>query len=253
MGTLIPGLCSVTLRRHPAAEVVAVAAAAGLTTIEWAGDLHAPPGDRTTAAGLRARTADAGLSVAAYGSYLRAGRTDPAEITATVGTAVALGAARIRIWAGAEASAGATAAGRAAVAADTRRVCDEAADAGITVAFEYHTATLTDDPASTLALLADVARPNAGTYWQPPNGMPDAAALDTLDAVLPHVTAVHAFSWWPGTHRRRLHERRRLWQAVAARLRAVDRSLDVLLEFVPDDDPSLVTPEAAALRRLLRA
>ncbi|GGM02890.1 sugar phosphate isomerase/epimerase family protein [Dactylosporangium sucinum] len=252
MGTLITGLCSVTLRRHPAAEVVALAAAARLETIEWAGDLHAPPGDRATAADLRARTADAGLSVAAYGSYLRAGSTDPAEISATVGTATALGAPRIRIWAGTEASADATGSRRAAVAADTRRMCDEAADAGITVAFECHARTLTDDPASTLSLLADVARPNVGTYWQPPNGMPDAAALDTLDALLPHVAAVHAFSWWPGTHRRRLHERRHLWQAAAARLRTDVRSRDVLLEFVPDDEPTLVVPEAATLRRLLR-
>ncbi|MET7402036.1 TIM barrel protein [Dactylosporangium sp. NPDC005572] len=251
MGTLVPGLCSVTMRRRPAAEVVAVAAAAGLATVEWAGDHHAPPGDRATAAALRARTADAGLTVAAYGSYLRAGGTDPAEIAATVATAVALGAPRIRIWAGTLASAEATPAQRAAVAADTRRICDASADAGIAVAFECHARTLTDDPASTLALLADVARDNAATYWQPPNDLPDAGAIATLDALLPHVAAAHAFSWWPGTQRRRLHERRALWQAAVGRLNTGDRSRDVLLEFVPDDDPALVAPEAATLHRLL--
>ncbi|MFG2044836.1 sugar phosphate isomerase/epimerase family protein [Dactylosporangium sp. NPDC048998] len=252
MGTLIPGLCSVTLRHLPSEHIVAVAAEAGLATIEWGGDLHVPPGDLANAAQVRERTLQAGLTTAAYGSYLRAGSTNTAEITATVATAVALGAPRIRIWAGTQGSAETTAEQRAAVAAAARRVCDEARDAGIMVAFECHARTLTDDPASALALLDDVDRPNAGMYWQPPNDRPDAAALATLDALLPRIVAVHAFSWWPGTQRRRLYERWRLWRAAAARLHTLPRACDVLLEFVPDNDTGIVATEAETLRRLLR-
>ncbi|MEV4517097.1 TIM barrel protein [Dactylosporangium sp. NPDC049525] len=238
------GLCSVTLRRHPVADVVAVAAGAGLAAIEWAGDHHVPPGDPATAAEVGARTRDAGLAVAAYGSYFRC--TGPAG--ATVAAAAALGAPRIRIWAGTTGSADAAPDERAAVAAAARRICDEAGGHGITVAFECHGNTLTDTPASALALLADVDRPNAAMYWQPPNDLPDAAALGTLETLLPHIVAVHAFSWWPGTHRLRLDERHHLWHAAAALLPA---GIDVLLEFVPGDDPALVAPEAAALRRIL--
>ncbi|WP_327003890.1 hypothetical protein OHA72_54040 [Dactylosporangium sp. NBC_01737] len=53
---------------------------------------------------------------------------------------------------------------------------------------------------------------------------------------------------------RALHERPgeltagQLWRAAAALLPG---GIDVLLEFVPGDDPALVAPEAAALRRIL--
>jgi sugar phosphate isomerase/epimerase len=249
-GSTRAGLCSVTLRHRPAGEVVAVAAAAGLDAIEWAGDHHVPPGDPATAARVGAATRDAGLAVAAYGSYFRCtdADTDTDGVAATVAAAVALGAPRIRVWAGTLGSAGTAPAQRAIVAAAARRICDEALEHGITVAFECHRDTLTDTPASALALLADVERPNAAMYWQPPNDLPDAAALATLETLLPHVVAAHAFSWWPGTERLRLHERRALWQAAAALLPA---GIDVLLEFVPGDDPALVAPEAATLRQIL--
>ena len=40
-----PGLCSVTFRALDVPAVVRLAAEAGLERIEWAGDVHVPPGD----------------------------------------------------------------------------------------------------------------------------------------------------------------------------------------------------------------
>jgi hypothetical protein len=77
--------------------------------------------------------------------------------------------------------------------------------------------------------------------------MADAEALDVLRR-LPRVPAVHVFSWWPGSTRLRLRERRELWRAVFATFTAGD----ALLEFVPDDDPALVSEEAEELRRVAR-
>jgi hypothetical protein len=57
---------------------------------------------------------------------------------------------------------------------------------------------------------------------------------------------VHVFSWWPGSTRRRLSERRALWQAVFSAF----TDGDALLEFVPGDDPALVRSEAEELRRV---
>ena len=245
---LHPGLCSVTLRRLPAARVARLAADAGLTCVEWGADVHVPPGDAATAATVRELTAAAGLRVSGYGSYFRAGGTAPEQSDAVVDAACRLGAPRIRIWAGTRGSATATPRDRAAVVDATRRIADTAGAAGVRVAFEFHAGTLTDTAGSTLRLLREVDRPNVGTYWQPPNDAPDAAALAGLREVLPHVAAVHAFSWWPGTERHRLTRREALWRAVIARLRDVDGpELDVLLEFVVDDDPALIAPEAATL------
>jgi 3-dehydroshikimate dehydratase len=250
------GLCSVTLRALPVGDVVAVAAAAGLEGIEWGADVHVPPGDAGAARAARSATVAAGLRVASYGSYYRAGRDDPADFAAVLDSARALAAPRIRIWAGDVASADAAPAERVAVAAAARDAADLAAADGIEVAFEFHGGTLTDDPQSALGLLKAVAyaRPGPGrarSYWQPPEDEPDRDALAGLQALLEHVPAVHVFSWWPGSTRLRLGDRGDLWRTVFEWLLSRGAPVDALLEFVPDDDPALVAEEARTLTRLL--
>ncbi len=65
--------------------------------------------------------------------------------------------------------------------------------------------------------------------------------------LLAHVSAVHVFSWWPGSTRLRLAERASLWRSAFELFTAGD----ALLEFVPGDDPALVADEARALTALL--
>ncbi len=247
MSRLRPGLCSVTARHLPAAQVVEVAARAGLTCVEWGADVHAPTGSGGHALReLAAATSAAGLAVASYGSYWRATPGD--DGTEVLDAARALGCRRLRIWAGTAGSADATAAGRAAVAGRVRDLADRAAQHDLELAFEHHDGTLADTVDSTLDLLAEVDRPNVGTYWQPRVGEPAAVAVAGLEALLPHVRAVHAFSWWPGHTRVPLAERADLWTGVLAVLTAAGRDVDVLLEFLPDDDLTLLPSEAGRLR-----
>lgn len=247
------GMCSVTLRREPALTVLDVAARAGLRRVEWGSDVHVPPGDTRAAADVRDAGRDRGVEVASYGSYYRAG-SDPADdFPAVLASAVALGAPRIRIWAGTLGSAQASADQRRAVVTATRAAAEQAADAGVTLAFEYHSDTLTDTADSALRLLADVDHPAVRTYWQPPLDLPDAAAVADLRQVLPWVDAVHVFSWWPRYQRLPLTARDRLWRDVFAELRGTGRDFDTLLEFVVDDDPARVATEAASLAQLITA
>jgi 3-dehydroshikimate dehydratase len=250
------GLCSVTLRSLAIREVVEVTAAAGLECIEWGADVHVPPGDMAAAGAARAATAAAGLRVASYGSYYRAGSDDRADFAAVLDSARALRAPRIRIWAGDVSSADATPAQRAAVALAARDAVDQAAPEGMHVAFEFHGGTLSDEAHSALGLLKAVehARPGAGrvqSYWQPPEDVPDHEALAGLQRLRGHVSALHVFSWWPAGTRLRLAERAGLWGSAFAWLAASDAPVDALLEFVPDDDPALVAEEAGTLTRLL--
>lgn len=245
-----PGICSVTLRQLTAEQVVEVAAAAGLAAVEWGGDVHAPPESAEELARVRALTTTHGLAVASYGSYLRAGAGDDPHAP-VLEAALALHAPRIRIWAGRLPSADADHAYRRRVVDATRALADDAAAHGVEVAFEFHARTLTDSVDSTLRLLEEVDRPHVRTYWQPNVGEPDDVALAGLDRLLPHVTTVHAFAWWPTHERLPLAERASLWREVAARLRSTGRDHDVLLEFVPDDDPAVVAREAETLRDLL--
>ncbi|MGP5268496.1 sugar phosphate isomerase/epimerase family protein [Brachybacterium alimentarium] len=249
-----PGLCSVTLRALSPAEVAHRAADAGLQAIEWGGDVHVPAGDPRRGEEVRTLTANAGLDVASYGSYFHGTGERSAvsiEIAEMVASALALGAPRIRVWAGTTGSKESTPQERERVVNSLREMAERAGEHGLEVGLEFHRATLTDTARSTLALLEEVGHPGVSTYWQPPKGLPDAEALATLDLVLARISTVHVFSWWPMGQRLRLAERADLWTAVLARLAATGRPRDALLEFVPGDDPDLLPVEAETLRGLL--
>ena len=232
---MIPGLVSVTFRQLSPAEIVALTVDAGLAAIEWGGDVHVPLGDFRTAREVAARCADHGIAVEAYGSYYR-GSGDFGPVLAT---ALALGAPRIRVWAGSSADAD-----RAAVAENLRAAAVLAHGEGVAVAVEHHAGTLTETLDSALALYAEV--PELTAYWQPPIGSTTADALVAVPALDP--VAVHVFSWADDGTRLPLAAREDLWRPVLASLPA-DRH--ALLEFVRDDSPAAFAQDAATLREWL--
>ncbi|QMU98582.1 TIM barrel protein [Microbacterium esteraromaticum] len=241
-----PGLCSVTYRRLAPERVVELTRDARLEVIEWGGDVHVPPGDVARAAEVAAATTDAGLAVCSYGSYFRSGADEP--LTPILDSAEALGADRVRIWAGSVDSRDATPEQYAQIVSRLRDAVDEASERGIALALEFHRRTVADTPEATLRLIGDV--PGLTTYWQPTVDAPDRVALAEFDALAAHTSAVHVFSWWPFDQRLRLDERDSLWHplfAAAAAQPAPPR--DALIEFVPDDDPAVLASEAVTLRR----
>lgn len=231
--SLTPGLVSVTFRQLTVPEIVALVGRAGLAAVEWGGDVHVP--DVAAARDTAARCADAGIEVAAFGSYYRAGAGEPFE--GVLATTLALGAPRIRVWAGRLGSAGEP--DRAGVVADLARVAEMAAAEGVTVCLEYHANTLTDTLESTVDLLAEV--PAVRPYWQPPIGVSAADALAAVVALRP-VTA-HVFTWTDTGRRLPLAAGEALWRPVLSAM----GSGYALLEFVPDDDPAAFARDAATL------
>lgn len=247
---LRPGLCSVTHRDLTCSEVVTAAVESGLECIEWGADVHVPVGDERNAAAVRALTLDAGLTVASYGSYLRfADDAEPFE--AALATATALGAPRIRVWAGDSASSQTSGRQRAELVDRLRRGAERAGDAGIELGLEFHGGTLTDDVDSTLDLLDEVGHDNLLTYWQPHQGMPADEAVRTLERVIDRVSTVHVFSWWPTHERLPLSARGDLWSRVIDLLTEHGGRHDLLLEFVTGDDPAALRRDAQTLRDLL--
>lgn len=247
------GLCSITFRALPAADVLAAAAGAGLHAVEWGSDVHAPPSSPAALRELAARTADAGLAVCSYGTYYEAGVSDPAGFAALSRAAAELGTLRLRVWSGAIPTADASAADRARVVDALAAAADIAADRGQALALEFHGGSLSDSAPATLRLLADVGRPNVSSYWQAPIGMSTADAVAGLRQLLPEVSAVHAFSWTAAEERLPLAARSALWTEVFALLRSTGRPYDAMLEFVPGDDPAVLPREAAALAALAGA
>ena len=263
---LRPGLVSITFRQFTPDEVIAACVEHGLKGIEWGGDVHVPAGDPANARAVAKATADAGLEVAAYGSYYRVGGpsgadTDPRRTgaaqdwSAVLDAADALGAPRVRVWCGPCGSAECDAATRARVAEDGRRIATEAAARGIDVVAEWHGGTLTDTAASATTLLNDIGHEHFLTYWQPRTGQGFAETLDDLDAALPRLAGLHVFHWVPGggdtIDRRPLAEGQGLWPTYLRQAAAGPRGagLFALLEFVQDDDPANLAQDAEVLRQ----
>jgi 3-dehydroshikimate dehydratase len=140
------GLVSVTFRSLSPQEIVALVAKAGLRGIEWGGDIHVPHGNVQRAKEVYHITSDAGLEIAAYGSYYRVGCEEKEGILfeRVLDTAIALKAPVIRVWAGDRGSREADEEWWAKVIDETYRIGALTKESGITISFEYHGNTLTD-------------------------------------------------------------------------------------------------------------
>lgn len=248
-----PGLVSVTFRRLSPERIVELCAKTGLQTIEWGGDIHVPPGDAAVASHVGEMTRASGLSIAAYGSYYRLGSAEGPAFADVLASAVALGAPAIRVWAGSCGSADTDKPGRRAVADDALRCADLAGSKGISLCYEFHDGTLTDTTESAVELLAETGHPFIRTLWQPPHGKTLEEYLASLRALMPRLHHIHVFHWWPDpAHRCALADGRQRWEAYVAELRAVSKDVDLLLEFVRDDEPAALEEDAKTLRGILR-
>ncbi|MDR3144917.1 MAG: sugar phosphate isomerase/epimerase [Treponema sp.] len=239
-------LTSVSFRSLGAETIIRLAKTAGLDGIEWGGDIHVPPGDRSLAANIKAKTLEAGLRVLSYGSYykLLAG----SDFTPVLETAAALAAPRIRVWAGALPSARADKAYYQSAAAELRSVCARAGEQGIRIGLEYHRATLTDTCESAEKLISLTNHKNLSTYWQPNPDLPPAEHHREITLLLPNISAIHVFHWKAGNIRRPLAEGEALWREY---VRLLGKDRDYIMEFVMDDAEEQFLADAATLHRLL--
>jgi sugar phosphate isomerase/epimerase len=242
------GLVSVSFRKLSVSEVVASAAAANLRGIEWGGDIHVPHGNLPAAKLAGRITRDAGLEVLAYGSYLRLGAPDSPLPEEVISTAIALGAPTIRVWAGQKSSAECQKTERDLINQSALALANLAAQAGLTICYEFHAHTLTDDAASAHRLFEDTRHPAIQTLWQPPNGQSDLECLASLEVALPILRNLHVFHWWPTPNERLpLASGRERWLKFLRRIHTANLTPDLLLEFIPNDDVQLLARESATL------
>ncbi len=246
-----PGLVSITFRQLTPRQIVDLVVQAGLTAIEWGGDLHAPHGDRAAALEIAQMCRDAGLAVPTYGAYYRVGHPEILPFADVLASALALGTPTIRVWAGRLGSKEADAGYWAAVVEDSQRIVDQAADAGIAIAYEFHGNSLTDTAESTRRLLEAVERPTLRSLWQPPKGSTPAENRRDIDALAPWLSHIHLFSWRieeGQTIRLPLSEYAIQWREYLARIDRQGGDRYALLEFVRNDDPAQFLADAATLR-----
>jgi len=251
---ITPGLVSISFRQLTAEQIVELVKVNGLIGIEWGGDKHVPHGDIDKAKSVRELTRSRGLEVAAYGSYYKIGvsEDDGLSFDAVLNSAVALGAPKIRVWAGNKDSQDAPVELWAKIVSESKRIGSMAADKGIKIVYEFHGGTLTNTYQSCKRLLEEVDHKNVFTYWQPLHGAGAEKNSAGLKTLLPWVQGAHVFHWWPDhLNRFPLSEGKKDWAIYLETLKGCNRDIFALMEFVKDDNPANLAADAATFRELL--
>lgn len=247
------GLVSVTFRQLTAEEIIRRCVACGLQKIEWGGDIHVPHGDVAKAVMIREETHRNKIEISGYGSYYRLGSSEGQGLfwKSVLETAHVLGAPTIRVWAGTKCSPEVAAVERKAITDDLARICEATATLGLTVTLERHANTLTDTLESAVALLQSVDHPALRICWQPMDHVPASVGVHEIEVLAPWISQAHVFHW-VGEPRERLplSVGREAWSLYIQALAATAGCSALLLEFMPQDDPERLAPEAESLRSL---
>jgi len=244
------GLVSVTFRKLDPVEIIKLVKTAGLSAIEWGSDVHVPQTDLERATTIGGLTRESGIRVASYGSYYRPGVQTPDEFEPYLKAALALGAPVIRVWAGNKGSADASTADRDAVISCTQAICDMAARHNVTICYEYHNGTLTDQIDSAIDAITAINRPNMKLYWQYNPSLSREENGNALRRVLPYLQTVHTFAMDASLTRHPLATAIEDWQAYKAILEESPADHPVLLEFVEGDQPEAFLRDAKTLTEL---
>ncbi len=250
------GLVSVSFRNLAPKNIIDLCIDCGLKCIEWGADVHVPPTDSSHARQVSLMTREAGLSVAAYGSYYFLNSDSQTHYFEEIlETATILEAPVIRIWAGKKPSAESTEQDWHVAIEDSRRIADLAANEGIKIAYEYHRGTLTDTNESALKLLKAVDHSNIYSFWQPPDGRDADYCMAGLQGIIDagKLSSMHVFHWWPSYRERHILESGiERWRNYLRLANQAPGDRCACLEFSKDDDPDNTRRDAATLAQLIR-
>ena len=244
------GFTTVTFRGKTIEENIDMALQSGASGIEWGGDVHVAPGNFVQAEKAARLTREAGLQVYSYGSYYRTDSEDPSDFLPVLETARRLGTALVRVWAGTLSPEKADKEYRERVVRCAREIGKMAKDRQITVAFEYHRNTLTENAVSAVALLEEIGLDNVKSYWQPNPDLSHQENMAELKAVLPYLVSVHMFYWTGANVRHLFKEGMDQWQDYLSVIHHKD-DINFLLEFCKDDADTCFLADMDAIRSLL--
>ncbi|MDR6549200.1 TIM barrel protein [Paenibacillus qinlingensis] len=250
---ILPGIVSVTFRNKTADEILQLSSSCGLKAIEWSENAHVQPGDIVGASELYRKTIEAGMEVAAYGSYFRLLENEQPVRTFrdSLIAAKALHAPVIRIWAGTQSSSAASDEYRAQVAREAKLIAETAAEEGIKVALECHRGTLTDTNESSQRLLVEADHANLYSLWQPTPELSMKERCEGLQALAVNkkLLNLHAY-YWQGDNRRPFSEGIHEWSQYLAQVDLHEKRY-ILMEFVMDNTTEQFQSDAEAFQQLL--
>lgn len=236
------GLVSISFRQHSVEEIIEATVNAGLDAIEWGGDIHVPHGDVKRAEYVASLMQKAGLKTAEYGSYYKIGLDKVEDFIPVAETARALGVSVIRLWAWGIPSQN-TDEWYEHMVESAKAVCDLAPD--LTLALECHHDSITEEYHDALKYLSDVNKDNFKMFWQPNQFCSFEYNVEAAKALAPYVLSVHVFNWDGNGGKFPLADGRNEWMKYFEALGK--RDLNYMLEFVPDNQITTLSREAATL------
>ncbi len=158
------GLCSVTFRKKTAEEVVEIAKKAGVGYIEWGGDVHVKSIDGARKA--KELCDNAGIKISSYGSYFNCADYDENKWIGVCKIAKEMSAASVRVWLGKKDSEKTSDSEYESLIINTKKMCDIAAEYGLTVCPECHGNTYNNNTDAFLRFAGELNKDNFKTYFQ---------------------------------------------------------------------------------------
>lgn len=243
-----PGLVSISFRALSYEEVIELTVRAGLKSIEWGSDVHAPCHDTERLRAVAKATRNADLDCCSYGTYFRLGVTDLSELHDYIAAAKILGTDILRLWCGDK--------GHHEYGPEERKklilACKEAAkiagDAGVALCLECHNNTYTDCLEGATEIMEAVNSDHFRMYWQPNQYRTFEENLAYAREIAELTTHLHVFNW-QGNLRFPLAEAVDIWKAYLENFKGKHQ---LLLEFMPDDRPESLITEAKALETIIK-
>lgn len=244
------GLVSISFRELTVDEIIEIVSEANLKAIEWGGDIHVPHGNINIAKNVFKKCQKKNITCPSYGSYYKVGlyENPVEEFNKVLNCAKELHSKTIRIWAGDKSTKDSDKNHWIKIVNESQMLCDLAKLVNISISFEYHSNTLTDNANDTLKLIKLINRENIFTYWQPPIGTIIENNCTDIDKLLNHISNVHVFQWVNG-ERLPLKEGIEAWKIYLKMFKNESRYF--LLEFIKDNDKIQFLKDAKILKELL--
>ena len=241
------GLVSISFRKHTPREIAKAARNAGLTSIEWGSDVHAPPHDAEALDMIVSLQQEYSLSCSSYGTYFRLGETSLDELFAYIAAAKRLGTHVLRLWCGTKNGAEYTPEEREHLFLQCKKAAEIATAENVVLCMECHKSTYTQSLSHAIELMQEINSPHFRMYWQPFQWQDMAQNLAYAKAIAPYTYHVHVFHW-KGKQRLSLEDGIDEWREYLGLL-PPPRTL--LLEFMPDDHLQTLPHEVQILKKLI--
>lgn len=158
------GVASVTFRNKTVEEVVRIAKNAGVSYIEWGGDVHVKTLE--DARKVKKLCDENEIKISSYGTYYRVGFGNDESRKSVCEIASEMGASSIRVWLGNKDSEKTDAQEYENLLSDLRNLCETAKEYSILVCPECHDNTFNNNTDAFLKIRNDLGLDNFRTYFQ---------------------------------------------------------------------------------------